>query len=624
MANFETDLLIEVESGGNFGGTDDYRELKNKPVINGVVLEGVKSSEDLGLLGADALNGYDTSAQVDEKIKDFVTGVQVQDMIDESLSDYTPGSPAPAPAQSYNELVDKPSIDGVEMSGARTAHEYGLATEQQVKTVSDRLDGIIIPHKLPTPQQLTLKNNLTGDTVRFDGSAAVGFEFPELYLSGEAAGSPVGEIIPYLGKTAPDNYLICDGTEYDIADYPYLVNFIRDNYGSVNYFGGDGTETFMVPDLRGEFLRGSGAAVRDTGSGAEVGVHQDGTQITTMAVNNNGTLMYGVPNTDVFYTSSNFDKINTVPVSGERRYLQSTYKTTSQYPLNCIPRVTNTAVNWCIKYRPTFYLNAGHTYSLEERRVGTWIDGKPLYEKTVDFGALPNASTKQVAHGIIGVEKVWVYQVITDFQNEFGNTGGFTWSNSSSQRDNGYNFYPSKDNVLCQTMTNRESQTAVVIIRYTKSTDTAGAIPGGYQNNLTLQNTPSLLAGGGTADNKITFDYEPQSIGTWPDGKEVYMAAIASELNYPFNDRGISRPLNVDKVISINGTAKIERADGVVEILPLCYIDGLREMKQKTCAWVNFDYDQGWFCFSLECQREDRYVDAMITITGTAMFLQKG
>ena len=39
-------------------------------------------------------------------------------------------------------------------------------------------------------------------------------------------------------------------------------------------------------------------------------------------------------------------------------------------------------------------------YSLEEQVVGQWIDGKTIYEKVVNFGALPNATNKSVAHGI--------------------------------------------------------------------------------------------------------------------------------------------------------------------------------------------------------------------------------
>ena len=40
-------------------------------------------------------------------------------------------------------------------------------------------------------------------------------------------------------------------------------------------------------------------------------------------------------------------------------------------------------------------------YSTSEQDTGCkWIDGKKIYKKTIDFGSLPNNSTKNVAHGI--------------------------------------------------------------------------------------------------------------------------------------------------------------------------------------------------------------------------------
>lgn len=47
-----------------------------------------------------------------------------------------------------------------------------------------------------------------------------------------------------------------------------------------------------------------------------------------------------------------------------------------------------------------------HIYSTTEHIVGEWIDGKALYEKTINFGALPNATTKSVAHGISNLYRV--------------------------------------------------------------------------------------------------------------------------------------------------------------------------------------------------------------------------
>lgn len=46
------------------------------------------------------------------------------------------------------------------------------------------------------------------------------------------------------------------------------------------------------------------------------------------------------------------------------------------------------------------------TYNTSEIETGEWIDGKPVYKKTVDVGSLPNASTKAVDHGISNLDRV--------------------------------------------------------------------------------------------------------------------------------------------------------------------------------------------------------------------------
>ena len=45
-------------------------------------------------------------------------------------------------------------------------------------------------------------------------------------------------------------------------------------------------------------------------------------------------------------------------------------------------------------------------YTTTETRIGTWIDGKPLYRKTINFGNLPNNDTKYVAHNVSNISKV--------------------------------------------------------------------------------------------------------------------------------------------------------------------------------------------------------------------------
>lgn len=56
---------------------------------------------------------------------------------------------------------------------------------------------------------------------------------------------PAGMIAPYAGTSAPSGWLLCDGSVKNIVDYPTLGAAL----GST--FGGNGTTTFGVPDLRG-------------------------------------------------------------------------------------------------------------------------------------------------------------------------------------------------------------------------------------------------------------------------------------------------------------------------------------------------------------------------------------
>ena len=50
--------------------------------------------------------------------------------------------------------------------------------------------------------------------------------------------------------------------------------------------------------------------------------------------------------------------------------------------------------------------NINGSYSENEHIVGKWINGKTAYEKTINIGALPNATTKTVAHNISNLS--WV------------------------------------------------------------------------------------------------------------------------------------------------------------------------------------------------------------------------
>lgn len=55
------------------------------------------------------------------------------------------------------------------------------------------------------------------------------------------------------------------------------------------------------------------------------------------------------------------------------------------------------------------------SYSTEEMATGgKWIDGKPIYRTVVDFGTLPNNTTRFVAHNISNIDTMIKYSALAD------------------------------------------------------------------------------------------------------------------------------------------------------------------------------------------------------------------
>ena len=220
--------------------------------------------------------------------------------------------------------------------------------------------------------------------------------------------TPIGTVISYMGNTAPKDYLVCDGTIYNISDYKELAEYIKVQFGSYNYFGGDGITTFAVPDLRGEFLRGTGTnSHTNQGSGASVGVHQDGTEIPN--VHYNGTkLQMDVNTSETKLAVVSEDKA--IKTTGGRLWAQSSTTTGSdnlEVRRAYTSRPTNTSVLYCIKYNTSILSTPENNYSTEEQRIGTWIDGKPLYQKTfVSTNATVVAKTDFVIGTLTEFDKV--------------------------------------------------------------------------------------------------------------------------------------------------------------------------------------------------------------------------
>ena len=144
-----------VQAGGS-GGTTDYEELSNKPSIGGVTLSGNKTASDLGLatpsdipddladLNDDATHRLVTDIEKTTwNGKSTVSVSQVQSTgtkiatvnVNGTDTDLYAPSGGGGGSSDYNDLDNKPSVEGVTLSGNKTASDLGLDKARELTAV---------------------------------------------------------------------------------------------------------------------------------------------------------------------------------------------------------------------------------------------------------------------------------------------------------------------------------------------------------------------------------------------------------------------------------------------------------------------------------------------------------
>lgn len=112
------------------------------------------------------------------------------------------------------------------------------------------------------------------------------------------------------------------------------------------------------------------------------------------------------------------------------------------------------------------------TYSTEETIIGTWIDGKPIYRKVIDFGALPNNTTKTYDTGDLKID-TFTEPIRGTTESATGFCSGVPFVHIGN---NSYgvsiNYNKNTNKISVQTGYDRSVQIKTyVILEYTKTTD---------------------------------------------------------------------------------------------------------------------------------------------------------
>ena len=167
--------------------------------------------------------------------------------------------------------------------------------------------------------------------------------------------SPPGSIMAYLGggntvgAGDPDGWLICDGRAISRSTYSRLFELLSTSYGT-----GDGSSTFNLPDLRGQFLRGAKRSATTTpGSFAgNVGTTQPDVIKTTTATTDAQLDSIIISAINGLPSGANAD-IN-VAVFGAnnqlKKYTNFDHRHSVTIGSGNETRPNNMSVNWIIKY----------------------------------------------------------------------------------------------------------------------------------------------------------------------------------------------------------------------------------------------------------------------------------
>ena len=160
-------------------------------------------------------------------------------------------------------------------------------------------------------------------------------------------------------------------------------------------------------------------------------------------------------------------------------------------------------------------------YSEDEREIGVWTDGKPLYEKVfIASSPISISGSAWIATSFIINSENIVSATLIDPN---GNTSG----ELPVANINGYiNIYPSFS-----------ANVKTIILQYTKTTDTAGS------GTWTPQGVPA-----------VHYSTDEQVVGTWVDGNTLYektiIASISEVNSHEYSDNDLS---NSDMAMIIDG-----------------------------------------------------------------------
>lgn len=364
---------------------------------------------------------------------------------------------------------------------------------------------------------LGLQNSI--HDVEVDGVSVVTSGVAEIDLSNYATLSDVPEIEANPSETPTDvlNSININGTAYEIQG------------GGGSSGGAAYTEVVLWGDTNGATSPSNVTLIDDLS-------------------NYDAIYIVHASNVEPTYRSSQIIPVSSIDKTGANRFgvydtgADSYYYTALTYTDDTHLVLDGWGSSYPIKYYKIVGIKYGGNlspiiYSTEEREVGVWTDGKPLYQRTYEYSGEYTSNNVLQMQGLSDMEHI----IIVNSQCE--DTGGhilfLPYANATANYIRSY-YLTSQDNtfnLLCNS--NSPIKNPTITLQYTKTTDTAGS---GAYNTLGIPN--------------VHYDGSEKVIGTW-FGETLYERTFT----------GLATNINGDNWVNISGIDATTWKDAVnVEI----------------------------------------------------------
>jgi len=137
-------------------------------------------------------------------------------------------------------------------NGAVTFSQVPSLPDNTVETADVQDNAITLAKMAGLTRGSIIYGNANGDPTALPvGTGVLTGNGTDVSWGAASGGVPEGTIIWHAANTPPTGYLKANGAAISRSTYATLFAVIGTTYG-----GGDGSSTFNVPDLRGEFARG--------------------------------------------------------------------------------------------------------------------------------------------------------------------------------------------------------------------------------------------------------------------------------------------------------------------------------------------------------------------------------